>query len=797
MWNNLPYDNNLNILDVNARIGTHNGDGDYTLSFVKNTKTLNLNDEQGVKSSVVIDIDSGAGTFLPLTGGIISGDLKVNEELSIGDMTIKDEYANGGDNLVNIKCPRPVCDIYTGGSKVLTLNTGTSIFTSDINLGNKRIYTSLAPNFNSDLTNLLYVNNRVNTRLALTGGTMAGGIAMANNRITGLLTGQNDNEATTKKYVDDAITTEGEKYLPLIGGTLTGSTQILSSNQATYGFSQKNNDVELTTYINTTQGAYIGTRSNDDLLIFTNGRPSTETNCKFLKDKTTTFENNRVINVGTPTEDNDATNKKYVDDAISGELLQSFKTYNITGKQFNNYGQWGGILSNPEAFYTKPTRMYIPITPLVSTEIINDSIIKSNAYILQTTPKINPSLFQFYGIVYQDLTVSTIKKGRLQVKLNIPYINDRDITNDSTFMAQGILGKAPTFNGNNIEVLCYATETVNSVHNYRGDNMYGNNIDDVFPNNDNKSITEMELLFNFNIPLDIPANNIYIYIQFSTSLASSSQSSYINFVFGGLTSPLISTNSRDLLISGTSTYTKQNTDVIKIETPIDASFVNIDTSTLEDEHFHYTLNNTNYEPVKTFNNINVIEQRDISNEYIHAVEKQVSSGVEEIALLNNGANPGIFDASNILTNDIFDCDVKLKTDILDTDISINAVIIYFDNEDDEFIDAKILNFPIYLLRNTDNYNRYVIPLSKLLIDKYLISITLQLPAGLKIALDNFEIHYVDNTIIREKHAYFTVNGNTTVLQSANEDDKKDLTDRVNELETYIAQLKQTYTIEEP
>jgi hypothetical protein len=73
---------------------------------------------------------------------------------------------------------------------------------------------------------------------------------------------------------------------------------------------------------------------------------------------------------------------------------------------------------------------------------------------------------------------------------------------------------------------------------------------------------------------------------------------------------------------------------------------------------------------------------------------------------------------------------------------------------------------------------------------------LQLPAGLKIALDNFEIHYVDNTIIREKHAYFTVNGNTTVLQSANEDDKKDLSDRVNELETYISQLKQTYTIEE-
>jgi hypothetical protein len=73
----------------------------------------------------------------------------------------------------------------------------------DMTAGSSATITGLnAPTNSSDAANKGYVDAQVATRLALTGGTMSGAIAMGNSKITGLGTPTADADAATKAYVD-------------------------------------------------------------------------------------------------------------------------------------------------------------------------------------------------------------------------------------------------------------------------------------------------------------------------------------------------------------------------------------------------------------------------------------------------------------------------------------------------------------------------------------------------------------------------------------------------------------------
>lgn len=92
----------------------------------------------------------------------------------------------------------------------VTAASGTSTFNNvtingdlDMDAGSSGTITNLPnPTNSGDAANKAYVDAQDALRLALTGGTMTGAIAMSNNKITGLGTPSADGDAATKAYVD-------------------------------------------------------------------------------------------------------------------------------------------------------------------------------------------------------------------------------------------------------------------------------------------------------------------------------------------------------------------------------------------------------------------------------------------------------------------------------------------------------------------------------------------------------------------------------------------------------------------
>jgi hypothetical protein len=736
-------------------------------------------DADGANKKYVDDAVSGAGggEYLPLTGGTLTGELNVGgnlvasgEHLRIGvGMTIEDEYKGGtGPNLVSFTSSRPLTKFYSGPNELLGLNPTLSYFKNslkiegELDVSNNKIVNVATPSANTDATNKIYVDDKIsNADFVSTGGGVINGTLNVE-------TGQND------------------------GITLKGSN-------GKYGFVHTDETTTIKTYIGgAVDGGnigWIGTTTPSDLYLYTGNANTANAQIKLKQDYTTSFNNNKIIDIADPTSDNDGANKKYVDSKIVTNNQEIFKTYNITGRQFNNFGMWGGIVGDPDAYYTKSTRVYVPTNPVISTENVNDSILKDSTYQILSSPTVNPSAFQFYGIIYQDLSISTIKKGTLQVKLNIPYISDVDIWNQDTFMIQGILGAKPTFTGNNISVKCYAVETVNSVHGYSGGNIYGKNIDDSFPNNDQKWIREIEVLFNFNIPLDIPANQLYIYLQFTTN-SNNLQNRYINFLFGGLTSPIQSTNSRDLMISGTAVYTKQN-EIMSSTEPLE-DLPNETTNHIVKHFVYSSIEASAFEPDETYHEIGEIEKREIEDDYIHSVKKVGDTNVN-MTLYNNGGNEGIFGSGSgeikIPLSSIYDCNIKLKMDTK-TENPPSIIIQSVVSDGVNFPEVKSKN--IILEENSDEWNTYSINFNEYeasynVLDAVIIRVEADVS---NVSLDDFNIHWVDasgNT--NENHAYWKIDGDDTVLQDVDTKNTDNLTNRVIELEQYIELLKTTYTIE--
>ena len=152
--------------------------------------------------------------------------------------------------------------------------------------------------------------------LSLSGGTMAGTINMNNNKITNLPEPTSNQDAATKAYVDSHSGGGGGtgNYVSKAGDTMTGALNISMGESK---ISIANASIDLNTGSNgvtvgeiATDTPTYGIMSNSDLILIANGNINLA--------NSNAAEALKITNVATPTDSNDAANKQYVDNAISG-----------------------------------------------------------------------------------------------------------------------------------------------------------------------------------------------------------------------------------------------------------------------------------------------------------------------------------------------------------------------------------------------------------------------------------------------------------------------------------------------
>lgn len=132
-----------------------------------------------------------------------------------GNASVSGTFAVGGATTLGSTLAVTGAITATGGvtgnvAGNVTAASGTSTFNDvvvtgalDMTAGSSATITGLSdPTNASDAANKSYVDAQVATRLALTGGTMSGAIAMGSSKITGLGTPTADADAATKAYVD-------------------------------------------------------------------------------------------------------------------------------------------------------------------------------------------------------------------------------------------------------------------------------------------------------------------------------------------------------------------------------------------------------------------------------------------------------------------------------------------------------------------------------------------------------------------------------------------------------------------
>ena len=140
-------------------------------------------------------------------------------------------------------------------------------------------------------------------------------------RIEQVGTISDNSDVTTKKYVDDAISEANTNYLPLKGGTMTGSI-IAPSNTSAIRNSTNSSRVSIH---DETAGLASGTvsvlcnSSNSDNPNLTLSAGSTNL---YVSDANGTVQMTRTKDI---THDNDITDKKYVDSAIQAAIQNTWE----------------------------------------------------------------------------------------------------------------------------------------------------------------------------------------------------------------------------------------------------------------------------------------------------------------------------------------------------------------------------------------------------------------------------------------------------------------------------------------
>lgn len=169
-------------------------------------------------------VDAKFGSFLPLAGGNLTGDVTIDAGKYI---TVNTPTSN-----FHAATKKYIDDLLTGANAKYPLTGG--VINGNIDLGTSR-FVNNAPasvsnwsNYSAqDLVPKQYVLDKVNGFLPTTGGTITGDVTLnTSGKYLTLLDPSSNQHAATKNYVDTA--TVNPNYLKIAGGTLTGHLGVKS-----------------------------------------------------------------------------------------------------------------------------------------------------------------------------------------------------------------------------------------------------------------------------------------------------------------------------------------------------------------------------------------------------------------------------------------------------------------------------------------------------------------------------------------------------------------------------------------
>lgn len=173
-------------------------------------------------------VDAADALLFPLAGGTITGNTTLADGIShiytgpLGTATVKG-ITYFGDMALEFDCSVDNTYVWRG------VTTGT-----DVALTNGQIAVLADPPSPNALSRKSYVDAQDALRLALTGGTLSGPLAMGTSKITGLGTPTVNTDASTKLYVDSTVSSGGSRIVAEGKFTTNGTgVPTLGNNKAT------------------------------------------------------------------------------------------------------------------------------------------------------------------------------------------------------------------------------------------------------------------------------------------------------------------------------------------------------------------------------------------------------------------------------------------------------------------------------------------------------------------------------------------------------------------------------------
>ena len=175
---------------------------------------------------------------------------------------------------------------------------GSIALTNNLDLGNNKIVNVKEATSGTDVVNFTQLNNELYKYLHKSGGDMTGDIRMNNHRIYGIGNVENDTSAVNRKYVNDELDKKLDKNKDFSMGNnkITSlrnpddSNELVNKSYVDQKVSQAGGSVDLTPYLK--RDGTVSVTGNLNMSL------------------------NKIINCGQPTGTRDVTNKAYVDSEV-------------------------------------------------------------------------------------------------------------------------------------------------------------------------------------------------------------------------------------------------------------------------------------------------------------------------------------------------------------------------------------------------------------------------------------------------------------------------------------------------